>query len=243
MTGAAAVACPGGSAQCATATPHAVAEVPTPVAKKPRRRGGRNKTRATASDPSEVPSTDACIGVQNSRPCCHNSWDNVRVVRQRMTLRCRICQLQWRAPVEEMWQQMRCEPFLHGTCSEGTACTKVHMHHRKQNLCERMQRHGTRLAKTSARVGSQKSSSSTSCGATSCSESSCDLQWADSSSQGTLETFENIETLETTRTFLCMEKEGGDSEVGSSIGSSEPLSSGDLAALLEKVRGQLQEGF
>eukprot|EP01059_Diplonema_ambulator_P030941 TRINITY_DN5516_c0_g1_i1.p1 TRINITY_DN5516_c0_g1~~TRINITY_DN5516_c0_g1_i1.p1 ORF type:complete len:182 (+),score=46.41 TRINITY_DN5516_c0_g1_i1:47-547(+) len=74
-------------------------------------------------------------------PCCdHNNWDNVRVSKRVMTLRCRVCQNQWRAHVEEVWNKWKCAAYSWGTCHPG--CKKLHINYRKQGLEARFQAHG-----------------------------------------------------------------------------------------------------
>eukprot|EP01059_Diplonema_ambulator_P006004 TRINITY_DN1578_c0_g1_i3.p1 TRINITY_DN1578_c0_g1~~TRINITY_DN1578_c0_g1_i3.p1 ORF type:complete len:219 (+),score=32.52 TRINITY_DN1578_c0_g1_i3:62-658(+) len=80
--------------------------------------------------------------LKEAKPCCeHNNWDNVRVSKRVMTLRCRVCQKQWRAPVEAVWNTLKCAEYQEeGSCVEG--CRKLHINYRKQNLEARFQIHG-----------------------------------------------------------------------------------------------------
>eukprot|EP01064_Diplonema_japonicum_P038330 TRINITY_DN9239_c0_g2_i1.p1 TRINITY_DN9239_c0_g2~~TRINITY_DN9239_c0_g2_i1.p1 ORF type:complete len:272 (+),score=81.05 TRINITY_DN9239_c0_g2_i1:87-902(+) len=90
----------------------------------------------------------AHASMTTERPCSHNSWDNVRVVRKKMTLRCRVCQEQWRAQVEIIWKQWKCEHFAQdGKCPNGDNCQKLHLHYRKQGLEERISAHGPTVLK------------------------------------------------------------------------------------------------
>ncbi|KAJ9456005.1 hypothetical protein DIPPA_17190 [Diplonema papillatum] len=88
----------------------------------------------------------------DDRPCGHNSWDNVRVARERMTMRCRVCQRQWRANVS-LISQHSCSTFLKNaecgvfSCPAGEECSQLHIHYRKQGLKERLQDHGTNILK------------------------------------------------------------------------------------------------
>ena len=86
------------------------------------------------------------IGVASrgkNAPCTHNSWDNVRVIKGQVTLRCRLCQLQWRTHVDAVWRKRKCGFFNTAQgCSLGEACPKIHMHAKKQSLEERVERHG-----------------------------------------------------------------------------------------------------
>eukprot|EP01064_Diplonema_japonicum_P001473 TRINITY_DN1094_c2_g1_i1.p1 TRINITY_DN1094_c2_g1~~TRINITY_DN1094_c2_g1_i1.p1 ORF type:complete len:203 (+),score=51.72 TRINITY_DN1094_c2_g1_i1:53-661(+) len=79
-----------------------------------------------------------------SRCCEHNSWDNVRVCKKVMTLRCRVCQKQWRTPVDSVWE-LKCDAFGAGKCPEGDSCLRMHIHYRKQTLEERVRSHGTEV--------------------------------------------------------------------------------------------------
>eukprot|EP01064_Diplonema_japonicum_P027109 TRINITY_DN388_c0_g3_i2.p1 TRINITY_DN388_c0_g3~~TRINITY_DN388_c0_g3_i2.p1 ORF type:complete len:205 (+),score=54.03 TRINITY_DN388_c0_g3_i2:93-617(+) len=70
--------------------------------------------------------------------CEHNDWDNVRVVRGLMTLRCRVCEGQWRAPVGIIWEVMYCKFFrTKEGCKKGDACWRLHINSRKLSLCTR----------------------------------------------------------------------------------------------------------
>ncbi|KAJ9466655.1 hypothetical protein DIPPA_17647 [Diplonema papillatum] len=93
------------------------------------------RTFSTVDTKGEVVTLQKC--------CTHNEWDNVRVLKGSMTLRCRICQKQWRAKTEIAWGVLRCPEFLAGgTCSSGDACGKLHIHYRKQSLHDRVEKHG-----------------------------------------------------------------------------------------------------
>eukprot|EP01059_Diplonema_ambulator_P030943 TRINITY_DN5516_c0_g2_i1.p1 TRINITY_DN5516_c0_g2~~TRINITY_DN5516_c0_g2_i1.p1 ORF type:complete len:229 (+),score=56.66 TRINITY_DN5516_c0_g2_i1:50-688(+) len=84
-------------------------------------------------------------------PCCdHNNWDNVRVSKRVMTLRCRVCQNQWRAHVEEVWTKWKCAAYSWGTCHPG--CKKLHINYRKQGLEARFNIHGEAVVEQ-VRVG------------------------------------------------------------------------------------------
>lgn len=73
-----------------------------------------------------------------ARPCEHNSWDNVRVKKDKTTLRCRVCQLQWKVDNINLREATKCQEFhAHGRCSKGDKCTKVHVHRCKLNLSKR----------------------------------------------------------------------------------------------------------
>eukprot|EP01059_Diplonema_ambulator_P011103 TRINITY_DN21071_c0_g1_i1.p1 TRINITY_DN21071_c0_g1~~TRINITY_DN21071_c0_g1_i1.p1 ORF type:complete len:326 (+),score=98.20 TRINITY_DN21071_c0_g1_i1:42-980(+) len=76
----------------------------------------------------------------NSRcPCPHNSWDNVRAKKGGATLRCRVCQTQWKTSLSEL---TRCNAFIKGQCVLERNCPNVHVHGKKQSLSERVDRFG-----------------------------------------------------------------------------------------------------
>eukprot|EP01059_Diplonema_ambulator_P035777 TRINITY_DN8586_c1_g1_i1.p1 TRINITY_DN8586_c1_g1~~TRINITY_DN8586_c1_g1_i1.p1 ORF type:complete len:255 (+),score=42.38 TRINITY_DN8586_c1_g1_i1:50-814(+) len=79
---------------------------------------------------------------KDAKPCCdHNDWDNVRVNKKVMTLRCRVCQKQFRLHVNEVWNNRKCDEFTtQGSCHEH--CPKLHINYRKQNLETRFKNHG-----------------------------------------------------------------------------------------------------
>eukprot|EP01062_Namystynia_karyoxenos_P064970 TRINITY_DN5816_c0_g1_i1.p1 TRINITY_DN5816_c0_g1~~TRINITY_DN5816_c0_g1_i1.p1 ORF type:complete len:310 (+),score=89.03 TRINITY_DN5816_c0_g1_i1:89-931(+) len=79
-------------------------------------------------------------------PCSHNSWDNVRVKKEKVTLRCRVCQLQWKLGYDELGFKQRCAEFgTHGRCRQGDACSFVHVHKWKQSLQKRQEIWGSEL--------------------------------------------------------------------------------------------------
>eukprot|EP00754_Rhynchopus_humris_P008212 Rhum_TRINITY_DN13689_c0_g1::Rhum_TRINITY_DN13689_c0_g1_i1::g.62977::m.62977 len=76
---------------------------------------------------------------EKQKPCTHNSWENVRVRRGRMCIRCRVCQRQWTCGSQLAWQAMRCRSFLtREGCHLGDMCTKLHFNRRKQQKHERL---------------------------------------------------------------------------------------------------------
>ncbi|KAJ9468815.1 hypothetical protein DIPPA_20476 [Diplonema papillatum] len=87
------------------------------------------------------------VPARSERPCGHNAWDNVRAAKGKITLRCRKCQLQWRAPAELARHEARCEAFADGKCDLGDHCEKMHLHYRKQCLEERLSQHGKSVLK------------------------------------------------------------------------------------------------
>eukprot|EP01059_Diplonema_ambulator_P025710 TRINITY_DN427_c0_g1_i1.p1 TRINITY_DN427_c0_g1~~TRINITY_DN427_c0_g1_i1.p1 ORF type:complete len:276 (+),score=50.29 TRINITY_DN427_c0_g1_i1:101-829(+) len=82
--------------------------------------------------------------VMSCMPCKHNNWDNVRVVRGLMTLRCRVCQLQWRAPVGMVWEALYCVYYrTQGGCKKGRQCCRLHINGRKLSEAARERRKTT----------------------------------------------------------------------------------------------------
>ena len=73
--------------------------------------------------------------VSSSKPCGHNSWDNVRTKKGNVFLRCRVCDCQWRLPVDSV---TRCTAFNDKTCNLGEDCPKLHLHTRKLSLAQRV---------------------------------------------------------------------------------------------------------
>eukprot|EP01059_Diplonema_ambulator_P015227 TRINITY_DN26329_c0_g1_i1.p1 TRINITY_DN26329_c0_g1~~TRINITY_DN26329_c0_g1_i1.p1 ORF type:complete len:214 (+),score=37.13 TRINITY_DN26329_c0_g1_i1:58-699(+) len=85
-------------------------------------------------------------GALKRRCCQHNEWDNVRVAKGCMTLRCRVCQKQWRTDVDLVWNTLKCAEFSDGAdggCQKGVGCQKLHIYHRKLSLEDRVKQHGT----------------------------------------------------------------------------------------------------
>ncbi|KAJ9449152.1 hypothetical protein DIPPA_24443 [Diplonema papillatum] len=78
--------------------------------------------------------------------CVHNSWDNVRIMKGQVTLRCRDCQSQWRTPADGAWRRSKCLLFNTSRgCSDGVSCAKLHVHPKKQSLTERADNLDTRV--------------------------------------------------------------------------------------------------
>eukprot|EP01060_Flectonema_neradi_P017244 TRINITY_DN240_c3_g3_i2.p1 TRINITY_DN240_c3_g3~~TRINITY_DN240_c3_g3_i2.p1 ORF type:complete len:172 (+),score=35.47 TRINITY_DN240_c3_g3_i2:89-604(+) len=107
-------------------------------------------TAQTASTTSATVATSRAptsqeMAIIRTKPCAHNSWDNVRIKNGTTTLRCRMCQLQWKTAHQQL---PRCGVFLNDptACHEG--CQLVHVHPFKQNLRERVGTHGHGLLKS-----------------------------------------------------------------------------------------------
>ena len=78
--------------------------------------------------------------VATSRACNHNTWDNVRTKKGQVFLRCRVCDSQWRTPVETL---DRCSVFNTPAGCPSDPCPQLHLHARKQSLSERVALHGS----------------------------------------------------------------------------------------------------
>jgi len=102
---------------------------------KPTRRSrGRRGRGAKEGRPYQAPAEP---NASADRPCEHNSWDGVRVKKEKTTLRCRICQLQWKVDHEYL-RGAKCQPFAaKSRCKHGSQCTHIHIHRYKQNLAMR----------------------------------------------------------------------------------------------------------
>eukprot|EP01064_Diplonema_japonicum_P039486 TRINITY_DN990_c3_g1_i1.p1 TRINITY_DN990_c3_g1~~TRINITY_DN990_c3_g1_i1.p1 ORF type:complete len:226 (+),score=38.04 TRINITY_DN990_c3_g1_i1:80-679(+) len=97
-------------------------------------------SQASLSTESSAKSDSTC---REATPCCdHNDWDNVRVNKKVMTLRCRVCQKQWRMRVEVVWNTWKCEVYSSNNGKCHSDCKKLHINYRKQNLETRFQIHG-----------------------------------------------------------------------------------------------------
>eukprot|EP00659_Diplonema_papillatum_P017246 gene17246-26475_t len=58
--------------------------------------------------------------------CTHNDWDNMRVKKRFMSLRCRECFMQFKMPTELV---VKCFDFFHfSTCADGEQCPFFHIH-------------------------------------------------------------------------------------------------------------------
>eukprot|EP01062_Namystynia_karyoxenos_P037951 TRINITY_DN275_c5_g1_i1.p1 TRINITY_DN275_c5_g1~~TRINITY_DN275_c5_g1_i1.p1 ORF type:complete len:533 (+),score=168.15 TRINITY_DN275_c5_g1_i1:85-1599(+) len=74
--------------------------------------------------------------VQVARPCEHNSWDNVRIRRGWIVLRCRVCEGKWR---QRPLRSRRCASFTAPRgCPNGSACELLHVHLTKRTQQQRM---------------------------------------------------------------------------------------------------------
>ncbi|KAJ9466004.1 hypothetical protein DIPPA_09782 [Diplonema papillatum] len=130
----------------------------SPTQSPPRNVGHTSASAATASESessfsgespaqpmapaADAPTPQALTEYSKRRCCSHNSWDNVRVTKGLMTLRCRVCQKQWRVRVDLVWNQLKCETFNSENSCTAESCPLLHLHYRKQSLEDRFKSHG-----------------------------------------------------------------------------------------------------
>eukprot|EP01060_Flectonema_neradi_P016634 TRINITY_DN23269_c0_g1_i1.p1 TRINITY_DN23269_c0_g1~~TRINITY_DN23269_c0_g1_i1.p1 ORF type:complete len:502 (+),score=70.29 TRINITY_DN23269_c0_g1_i1:50-1507(+) len=96
--------------------------------------GDEEPTSSNQPSPSQPNSGERVV--QLERPCNHNSWDNVRIKRGWLVLRCRLCHSQWRQRPTEI---TRCSAFSEGNCPNDTRCPNLHIHHIKHTKAQRDQ--------------------------------------------------------------------------------------------------------
>ncbi|KAJ9461076.1 hypothetical protein DIPPA_29200 [Diplonema papillatum] len=90
-------------------------------------------------------------GVERSGPRCdHNDWDNVRVKKGTIMLRCRTCKDQWKTGNKGL---LKCSAFYSGGCKLGNRCSFIHIHRYKNEAKE--QEHLLKVA--AARSGNKRS--------------------------------------------------------------------------------------
>eukprot|EP00755_Sulcionema_specki_P000844 Sspe_Gene.3164::Locus_1039_Transcript_1_1_Confidence_1.000_Length_1850::g.3164::m.3164 len=68
-----------------------------------------------------------------NRPCNHNNWDNVRMVKGKIGLRCRDCGQHWKADVQAI---QKCLLYFNGYCPKGIQCPLPHIHRYKNKSKE-----------------------------------------------------------------------------------------------------------
>eukprot|EP01062_Namystynia_karyoxenos_P001923 TRINITY_DN1066_c0_g1_i1.p1 TRINITY_DN1066_c0_g1~~TRINITY_DN1066_c0_g1_i1.p1 ORF type:complete len:781 (+),score=143.31 TRINITY_DN1066_c0_g1_i1:109-2451(+) len=73
------------------------------------------------------------IEAMAGRPCRHNNWDNVRMVKGKIGLRCRSCGAHWKAEVTLI---AKCPAFFNGFCPNGVECVLPHIHRYKNKQKE-----------------------------------------------------------------------------------------------------------
>eukprot|EP01063_Lacrimia_lanifica_P035601 TRINITY_DN6840_c0_g2_i1.p1 TRINITY_DN6840_c0_g2~~TRINITY_DN6840_c0_g2_i1.p1 ORF type:complete len:631 (+),score=202.69 TRINITY_DN6840_c0_g2_i1:171-2063(+) len=71
--------------------------------------------------------------VMAGRPCEHNNWDNVRIVKGKIGLRCRTCATHWKVEVSVV---VKCPAFFNGCCPNGVGCPLPHIHRYKNKAKE-----------------------------------------------------------------------------------------------------------
>eukprot|EP01065_Artemidia_motanka_P042362 TRINITY_DN566_c0_g1_i1.p1 TRINITY_DN566_c0_g1~~TRINITY_DN566_c0_g1_i1.p1 ORF type:complete len:771 (+),score=213.58 TRINITY_DN566_c0_g1_i1:90-2315(+) len=76
---------------------------------------------------------EAFIEAMATRPCAHNNWDNVRMVKGRIGLRCRNCNKHWKPEVAAV---VKCPAFFSGFCPNGVRCPLPHIHRYKNKQKE-----------------------------------------------------------------------------------------------------------
>eukprot|EP01059_Diplonema_ambulator_P017479 TRINITY_DN29487_c0_g1_i1.p1 TRINITY_DN29487_c0_g1~~TRINITY_DN29487_c0_g1_i1.p1 ORF type:complete len:272 (+),score=64.11 TRINITY_DN29487_c0_g1_i1:58-873(+) len=104
--------------------------------------GVKEVTVDVVKDDVDYPSIPAC--------CKGSSYDNVRVMRGEMTIRCRNCERKTRACVGRV-RQWKCDVFSKtGECSDD--CPYLHLNFRKKNLKERIAKHGPSVLTPVARA-------------------------------------------------------------------------------------------
>eukprot|EP00659_Diplonema_papillatum_P014092 gene14092-21574_t len=116
-------------------------------ARSPRSSGSSNSKQPLKVEAQEA---QAANGINTSPvcPCDHNDWDNVRVKKGHLTLRCRVCQKQWKTEPEKI---RKCLAFFQGTpCPQGAHCPLPHVHRKKQSLAKRIAVHGDVVRQPSA---------------------------------------------------------------------------------------------
>ena len=102
----------------------------------PSTKSGDEENSTQAAPPANVNNSNGERVVQLERPCGHNSWDNVRIKRGWLVLRCRLCHSQWRQRPTEI---TRCNAFSEGNCPNSTQCPNLHVHHIKHTKAQRDQ--------------------------------------------------------------------------------------------------------
>eukprot|EP00754_Rhynchopus_humris_P016388 Rhum_TRINITY_DN14511_c6_g1::Rhum_TRINITY_DN14511_c6_g1_i1::g.93750::m.93750 len=73
-------------------------------------------------------SCSAFLQAMSLRPCNHNNWDNVRMLKGRIGLRCRACHAHWKADIAIV---IKCPAFFKGYCPHGALCPLPHIHRYK----------------------------------------------------------------------------------------------------------------
>ena len=126
--------------------------------------GGSADASVEAAAPSTAPMrkkrekiAPAPPNTSSDRPCLHNDWDNVRVKKGFITLRCRICQLQWKTETENI---RKCIDYFQTSCSRGTSCPYPHIHRYKMSVKTREERFGVETGPNGSCPSSDRSENS-----------------------------------------------------------------------------------
>eukprot|EP01062_Namystynia_karyoxenos_P062284 TRINITY_DN55195_c0_g1_i1.p1 TRINITY_DN55195_c0_g1~~TRINITY_DN55195_c0_g1_i1.p1 ORF type:complete len:981 (+),score=236.38 TRINITY_DN55195_c0_g1_i1:159-2945(+) len=127
--------------------PHAQGPVPQPAppagpGKDVRREWEKKKDSEADKERDQQRRAQFTANTSSERPCDHNNWDNVRVKKGQITLRCRDCQLQWKTETERI---RKCPQFFQGECANGVACPMPHIHRYKQGEAKRREIWGDKL--------------------------------------------------------------------------------------------------
>eukprot|EP01062_Namystynia_karyoxenos_P006285 TRINITY_DN1219_c0_g3_i1.p1 TRINITY_DN1219_c0_g3~~TRINITY_DN1219_c0_g3_i1.p1 ORF type:complete len:405 (+),score=127.72 TRINITY_DN1219_c0_g3_i1:74-1216(+) len=98
--------------------------------------GGAGRAAAAGDDRRDGPAiltfpTELPEGHHRCQGCGTNSWDNVRVKNRLMVVRCRGCELQMKAPSQQILER-RCQEFHQDIDScNGATCPRFHVHRYK----------------------------------------------------------------------------------------------------------------
>ena len=78
----------------------------------------------SSNEEEPPPLLDGDSDLELVEPCNHNKWDNLRTKREIVSLRCRVCSSQWKAPLEFL-RERKCAHFVK-TCPI-VDCTDLHI--------------------------------------------------------------------------------------------------------------------
>ena len=79
---------------------------------------------SSCGDPEMPELLDEDSDDEEREPCNHNVWDNLRTKREVVSLRCRVCSSQWKAPLDYL-RERKCQHFVKTCPIEG--CTRMHI--------------------------------------------------------------------------------------------------------------------
>eukprot|EP01062_Namystynia_karyoxenos_P055918 TRINITY_DN4692_c0_g1_i2.p1 TRINITY_DN4692_c0_g1~~TRINITY_DN4692_c0_g1_i2.p1 ORF type:complete len:403 (+),score=95.97 TRINITY_DN4692_c0_g1_i2:131-1339(+) len=84
---------------------------------------GSDQPHPTAADSADSGPVPAATG--DEPPCSHNMWDNIRAKKECVTLRCRSCQVRWKACSTRL---PRCPEFsATSSCPRAPTCHLIHI--------------------------------------------------------------------------------------------------------------------